>query len=479
MAIKCLKNSFNSIEQVNSLREIQALKRLKSHKNIIKLIEVIFEEGTGKASLVMELFDMNLYEAIKDRKNYLKESLIQWYTFQLLKAIEFTHKNGIFHRDIKPENILLKDYHLVLADLGSCKGIKARQPYTEYVSTRWYRAPECIMTNGYYNYKMDIWGVGCVLFEMATLFPLFPGDNEIDQMIRIQNILGPPSEDVINLYKANSFDKDNQTSLNINIKGKGFEKYLSHCNELFIDLLKKLLVYNPDERLSAKQALQHIYFQDITDNKYYNQYFIGNYQKNSLIKNIGNDSLSMIKSVDDSPGNNHKIKGITNKLSNKNMLNKGSSDNLMINNNQNNSLNKIYNSNNNSNIEQYSQRNMKDSLENIENNNNSFKKDNINNNNNYKIKLPKILKIKFNNINTNNTNMNSNNIMGNYKNHANIGGINYDIPKNINNSIDYNSNISYIKGVSMTKKMNILKSKYVSPYSKKAIIYNPQKFGKQ
>ena len=242
---------------------------------------------------------------------------------------------------------------------------------------------------------------------------------------------------------------------------------------------KKLLVYNPDERLSAKQALQHIYFQDITDNKYYNQYFIGNYQKNSLIKNIGNDSLSMIKSVDDSPGNNHKIKGITNKLSNKNMLNKGSSDNLMINNNQNNSLNKIYNSNNNSNIEQYSQRNMKDSLENIENNNNSFKKDNINNNNNYKIKLPKILKIKFNNINTNNTNMNSNNIMGNYKNHANIGGINYDIPKNINNSIDYNSNISYIKGVSMTKKMNILKSKYVSPYSKKAIIYNPQKFGKQ
>ncbi len=428
----------------------------------------------------MELFDMNLYEAIKDRKNYLKESLIQWYTFQLLKAIEFTHKNGIFHRDIKPENILLKDYHLVLADLGSCKGIKARQPYTEYVSTRWYRAPECIMTNGYYNYKMDIWGVGCVLFEMATLFPLFPGDNEIDQMIRIQNILGPPSEDVINLYKANSFDKDNQTSLNINIKGKGFEKYLSHCNELFIDLLKKLLVYNPDERLSAKQALQHIYFQDITDNKYYNQYFIGNYQKNSLIKNIGNDSLSMIKSVDDSPGNNHKIKGITNKLSNKNMLNKGSSNNLMINNNQNNSLNKIYNSNNNSNIEQYSQRNMKDSLENIENNNNSFKKDNINNNNNnYKIKLPKILKIKFNNINTNNTNMNSNNIMGNYKNHANIGGINYDIPKNINNSIDYNSNISYIKGVSMTKKMNILKSKYVSPYSKKAIIYNPQKLGKQ
>ena len=458
---------------MNNLREIQALKRLKSHKNIIKLIEVIFEEATGKAYLVMELFDMNLYEAIKDRKNYLKESLIQWYTFQLLKSLEFTHKNGIFHRDIKPENILLKDYHLVLADLGSCKGIKARQPFTEY----------------FYNYKMDIWGAGCVLFEMATLFPLFPGDNEIDQMIRIQNILGPPSEDVIKLYKANSFDKDNQSSLNINIKGKGFEKYLTHCSDLFIDLLKKLLVYNPEERLSAKQALQHSYFQDITENKYYNQYFIGVQQRNSLAKNIGNDSLSMIKSADDSPGNNHKIRnlnnngnipklersdkygGSNNKLSNKNILNKGSSNNLMMNN-----QNQNFNSNNNSKIEQYSQRNLKDSLDNNDINNNSFKKDN--NNNNHKIKLPKILKIKFNNINTNNPNIN-NNLLGNYKNFANIGGVNYDMSKNINNSIDHNSNISYMKGVSMTKKMNILKSKYVSPYSRKAIFNLPQKFGKQ
>ena len=464
VAIKCLKNSFNSIDQVNSLREIQALKILKGHKNIIKLIEVIFEESTGTASLVMELFDMNLYEAIKDRKNYLKEPLIQWYTYQLLKAMEFTHKNGIFHRDLKPENILLKDYHLVLADLGSCKGIKARMPFTEYVSTRWYRAPECIMTNGYYNYKMDMWGVGCVLFEMATLFPLFPGDNEIDQMIKIQNVLGPPSEEVINLYKQNAFDIDNQSSLDINIKGKGFEKYLTHCSELFSDLLRKLLVYNPEERYSAKQALQHNYFQDITENKYYNQYYTSNQQ---IARNIDNDSLSMIKNADDSPPNLQKIKsfnhnnlekkGSNNKLSNINIMNKGSSNNLMMNIN-----------NNSSNMEQHSQRNLKESLEN-ETNNNSFKKDNNN-----KLKLPKILKIKLSNINTNN-NVN-NNIIGNYKpNLAIIGGINFDLAKNLNNSIDYNSNISYIKGVSMTKKMNILKSKYVSPYSRKAIFNNHQK----
>lgn len=433
----------------------------------------------------MELFDMNLYEAIKDRKQYFKPALIQWYSYQLFKSIEVTHKNGIFHRDLKPENILLKDHHLVLADLGSCKGIKVKQPFTEYVSTRWYRAPECILTNGFYNYKMDIWGVGCVLFEMATLFPLFPGDNEINQMEKIQNILGPPSEAVINYYKQNSMDENTQISIDINIKGKGFERHLNHCSDLFIDLLKKLLVYHPDERLSAKQALQHPYFQDITENTYYNQYFITE-KSNILSKNILNESLSMIKSVDDSQGNIQKIKnfnnnmekmerfekyGSNNKLSNINIMTMGSSNNIMKSiNNNNNSLNKNYNSNNNnsSNMDiQHSQRNLKDSIE----NENSFKKEKN------KIKLPKIIKAKVNNINTN---VNSNNVIGTYKsNYAIIGGINFDLAKNLNNSNEYNNNIRYMKNESMSKKMNILKSKYVSPYSRKAIFNIPQKYGKQ
>ena len=461
------------------------MKRLKGNKNIIKLIEILFEEATGKASIVMELFDMNLYEALKDRKNYFKPPLIQWYSYQLFKAIEVTHKNGIFHRDLKPENILLKDHHLVLADLGSCKGIKVKQPFTEYVSTRWYRAPECILTKGFYNYKMDMWGVGCVLFEMATLFPLFTGDNEIDQMVRIQNILGPPSEAAINYYKQNSMDENTQTSIDISIKGKGFERYLTHCNDLFIDLLKKLLVYLPDERLSAKQALQHPYFQDITDNKYYSQYFITNEKSNLLSKNILNESLSMIKSVDDSQGNIQKLKnlnnnldkmerfekyGSNNKLSNINIMTMGSSNNIMKSINNSNSVNKNYNSNNNnsSNLDvQNSQRNLKESIE----NENSFKKEKN------KIKLPKIIKAKVNNVNTN---MNSNNLMGTFKsNYAIIGGINFDLAKNLNNSNDFNNNIRYMKNESMSKKMNILKSKYVSPYSRKAIFNIPQKYGKQ
>ncbi len=95
----------------------------------------------------------------------------------------------------------MKDDQLVLADLGSCKGIYSKPPYTEYISTRWYRAPECLITDGQYNFKMDMWGVGCVLFEMVSLFPLFPGDNEIDQISKIQNILGNFSSEILETFK--------------------------------------------------------------------------------------------------------------------------------------------------------------------------------------------------------------------------------------------------------------------------------------
>jgi len=114
----------------------------------------------------------------------------QWHFSQRHKTVSkrFKSHSTIFGR----ENILLGNETIKLADLGSCRGLYNKPPLTEYISTRWYRAPECLMTDGHYGYKMDIWGVGCVFFEVLSLYPLFPGENELDQIHKIHNIMGTP-----------------------------------------------------------------------------------------------------------------------------------------------------------------------------------------------------------------------------------------------------------------------------------------------
>ncbi|EFJ50133.1 hypothetical protein VOLCADRAFT_58667 [Volvox carteri f. nagariensis] len=262
VAIKCMKNHFDSLDQVNNLREIQALRRLSPHANIIKLLEVLYDQPTGRLALVFELMDMNIYELIRGRRHYVAEDRIKNYMYQLMKAMDHMHRNGIFHRDIKPENILIMDDCLKLADFGSCRGIYSKQPYTEYISTRWYRAPECLLTDGYYNYKMDMWGVGCVFFEIVSLFPLFPGTNELDQITKIHNILGTPPPELLAKMKKRSQHMD----FNFPPKeGTGVAKLIPHVNPECVDLIVKLLSYNPDERLSARQALRHPYFRDLRE----------------------------------------------------------------------------------------------------------------------------------------------------------------------------------------------------------------------
>ena len=262
VAIKCMKNHFDSLDQVNNLREIQALRRLSPHGNIIKLLEVLYDQPTGRLALVFELMDMNIYELIRGRRHYVAEDRIKTYMYQLVKSMDHMHRNGIFHRDIKPENILIMDDCLKLADFGSCRGIYSKQPYTEYISTRWYRAPECLLTDGYYNYKMDMWGVGCVFFEIVSLFPLFPGTNELDQIQKIHSIIGTPDPALLNKMKQRSQHMD----FNFTPKtGSGIAKLIPHCSSECIDLIEKLLAYNPDDRLSARQALRHPYFREIRE----------------------------------------------------------------------------------------------------------------------------------------------------------------------------------------------------------------------
>lgn len=202
------------------------------------------------------------------RRHYLNPQLIRSYMWQLMKALDHMHKKGIFHRDIKPENILIESSSdaakgLKLADFGSCRGIYSKQPYTEYISTRWYRAPECLLTDGYYGPEMDMWGAGCVMFEISSLYPLFPGTNESDQILRIHKILGTPSHEILQKLKSKgashiSFDFPEQ-------KGTSIAQLLPHVGVDGVDVIVKLLKYEASERMSAREAMRHPYFKDIRE----------------------------------------------------------------------------------------------------------------------------------------------------------------------------------------------------------------------
>ena len=271
-----LKN-MSSIEKV--IIKSLIIFRKTSENFEVEEIKYVFKSQTEK----------NLYEAIKDRKSYLPEKRVKRWIYQILKALEFMHRNGIFHRDIKPENILLRNGDVKLADFGSCKSIYSKTPFTEYISTRWYRSPECLLTDGYYNFKMDIWGLGCVFFEMLTLIPLFPGDDEIDQVNKIHKILGSPSRDLLNKFLVHSQrnEADFPTKL-----GCGIKRYLQRISPLCQDLIEKMLCYDPEKRYTAKECLNHEYFRDLVekDNQQKNKLLLLSLNRNSLL--ISNNNIS-------------------------------------------------------------------------------------------------------------------------------------------------------------------------------------------
>lgn len=242
-----------------AIREISILKELQ-HPNIVRFMDVVHSDN--KLFLVFEYLDQDLKRFMDSvRTPSLDPTLIQSYLYQLLNGIEHCHRHRVLHRDLKPANLLIdRRGSLKLADFGLARafGIPVRH-YTHEVVTLWYRAPEILLGAKKYSTPVDIWSIGCIFAELVTRSPLFPGDSEIDQLYKIFRALGTPTEEmwpgVSELPDCKpTFPRWPAVSLRNTVPA---------LDDAGLDLLTQMLLYEPSQRITARDALTHPYFANV------------------------------------------------------------------------------------------------------------------------------------------------------------------------------------------------------------------------
>lgn len=260
-AMKQMKLGSHSEEGVPStaIREVAILKEL-THENIVQLLDVFCKPG--ELILVFELLDSDLKKHMKALGGKLQPTQVRDFAAQLLTGIEFCHASRIIHRDLKPQNLLIDNSTLALkiADFGLARAYSLPIPqYTHEVVTVWYRPLEILLGSKLYSIPVDMWGVGCILAEMATGAPLFAGDSEIDTAFKIFMKLGTPTEAI---WPGVSELPDFKPSFpKWSHKGwANIRNTLAQVGPQGVELLDQLMRYNPKTRISARQALQHPYF---------------------------------------------------------------------------------------------------------------------------------------------------------------------------------------------------------------------------
>nr|CAH8861550.1 unnamed protein product [Trichobilharzia regenti] len=273
IALKKIFDAFrNQTDAQRTFREIAFLQNFGNHPNIVRLYNVIRASSDKDIYLVFEFMETDLHNVIK-KGNILNDVHKQYIMYQLLKATAYLHSGEVIHRDQKPSNVLLDSYCSVkLCDFGLARSLKGRNKsetgskvncktllpaLTEYVATRWYRAPEILLACHDYTKGVDIWSLGCILGEMLIGTPLFPGTSTLDQIERIMAGLPKPSaEDLASVkspYSASILQKArirNRRSL---------DQMLANVDKTATDLLYKMLHFNPYKRITALEALKHPY----------------------------------------------------------------------------------------------------------------------------------------------------------------------------------------------------------------------------
>ncbi|KAM9104152.1 cyclin-dependent kinase-like 3 isoform 8-T16 [Megaptera novaeangliae] len=183
-------------------REIKLLKQFR-HENLVNLIEVFRQKK--KIHLVFEFIDHTVLDELQHYCHGLESKRLRKYLFQILRAIEYLHNNNIIHRDIKPENILVSQSGITkLCDFGFARTLAAPADiYTDYVATRWYRAPELVLKDTSYGKPVDIWALGCMIIEMATGNPYLPSSSDLDLLHKIVLKVGNLTPHLQNIFSKN------------------------------------------------------------------------------------------------------------------------------------------------------------------------------------------------------------------------------------------------------------------------------------
>ncbi|KAI2642097.1 kinase-like protein [Xylaria nigripes] len=301
IAIKTMKKTFDSFTPCLELREVVFLRTLPPHCHLVPALDIFLDPYTKKLHICMEYMEGNLYQLMKARDHKcLDNATVKSILFQIMHGLEHIHAHHFFHRDIKPENILVSTsshqdsvnsfrrysalmtppstpptYTVKIADFGLARETHSKLPYTTYVSTRWYRAPEVLLRAGEYSAPVDIWAIGAMAVEVATLKPLFPGANEVDQVWRVCEIMGSPGNWC---NKAGNRVGGGEWKEGIRLAGKlgfSFPKMAPHSMDTILQspqwpaslsqFVTWCLMWDPKSRPTSTQALAHEYFADAVD----------------------------------------------------------------------------------------------------------------------------------------------------------------------------------------------------------------------
>ncbi|EGV65334.1 mitogen activated protein kinase [Yamadazyma tenuis] len=278
VAIKKINAFTNPLMCLRTLREVMLLKKFCGHENIVSLYHVEVPPSIDQFNevyLVQEFMPTDLHRVISGR--VLTDDHIQYFTYQILRGLKAMHSAGVIHRDLKPSNVLIDDNcDLKICDLGLSRlhrqdgGDGSISSMTEYVATRWYRAPEIMLSPSHYSKAVDLWSVGCILGEMLIGKALFPGKDYRDQLLQILRLLGNPSKHSEDMKLLTSKRAKQYLESLPNYERLDFNSVFQHhplrsfsggssINPWAIDLLERLLIFDPAKRLTVEEAICHPY----------------------------------------------------------------------------------------------------------------------------------------------------------------------------------------------------------------------------